>query len=302
MWRLLSDTFAAFWKDECPRLAAALAFYTVFALPALLTFTVMVAAAIVDRNQVTAQLRNQLQTAMGQAEAAQLEAILAHAQQPGQGLLAGVIGTGILLVSATGMLQELQTALNRAWRVQPDPRQGYWAFFQKRLISLALLLGTAGLLIAALVASWALAEFGKWIDPHLTHGISSQVIWALSGLVSLALVTVLTAAIFKYMPDARLAWSDVWVGALMTALLFVVGKLALGLYFASSAPASPYGAAGALALVLLWIYYCAQVLLLGAEFTRVWACQRGKKIRPEAGAQRTNPLEDKQAGQSIGCA
>jgi len=287
MWRVIQETFTEFWADECPRMAAALAFYTVFALPALLTFTILVAASVVDREQITSRLNSHLQEAMGPAEAQQLQDLLAQAQQPGRGWWAGLIGVVVLVVSATGALEELQTALNRAWRVAPNPQHsGYKALVWKRLISLALLIGIAGLLLASLVAGWALALFGEWIGLHLPSWLSTQAIWLLNSLISLGMVTVLIAAVFKFMPDVRLAWSDVWLGAAVTAVLFVVGKMALGLYFSTSAPASAYGAAGSLALVLLWIYYSAQVLLLGAEFTNVWARRRGRRVQPEAGAQR----------------
>ena len=287
MWRLIRATFTEFGRNECPRMAAALAFYAVFALPALLTFTVMVAAAVVDKDQITSRLDSHLREAMGPVGARQLLTLISQAQQPGQGLVAGLIGAAVLVVSATGALGELQTALNRAWRVEVDPkRNGRWSFLWKRLVSFALLLGIAGLLLASLVASWALAEFGEWTSSYLPDWMSGQAASALNALVSLALVTVLIAVIFKYMPDVRLAWSDVWLGAAITAILFVAGKTALGLYFALAAPASAYGAAGSLALVLLWIYYSAQALLLGAEFTHVWARRRGRVVQPEAGAKR----------------
>jgi membrane protein len=287
MWRVIKQTFAEFHADECPRMAAALAFYTVFALPALLGFTILVAASVVDREQITTRLRGHLREAMGPAEAKQVEALLVQAQQPGRGIVAGLISVVILVASATGALQELQTALNRAWRVTPDPkRSGYQALLWKRGISLALLVGIAALLLASLLASWALAEFSQWIRPYLPEWLSAQAIWLLNAALSLGMVTLLIAAIFKFMPDARLAWSDVLTGAAVTAVLFVAGKLALGLYFSTSAPASAYGAAGSLALVLLWIYYSAQVLLFGAEFTQVWSRRKGRRVQPEPGAQR----------------
>jgi membrane protein len=290
MWRVIRETFAEFGRDECPRMAAALAFYAVFALPALLTFTVMVAAAVVDREQITSRLDSHLREAMGPVGARQILALLAQAQQPGKGLVAGLIGVAVLVVSATGALGELQTALNRAWRVEADPqRGGWWSFLWKRLVSLALLLGIAGLLLASLVASWGLAEFSAWTQPYLPDWMSGRTAWALNTLLSLTLVTVLIAVIFKYMPDVRLAWSDVLLGAAVTAVLFVLGKTALGLYFALATPTSAYGAAGSLALVLLWIYYSAQAILLGAEFTQVWARRRGRIVQPEPGAKRAPP-------------
>jgi len=286
MWRLLADTFLAFWKHECPRLAAALAFYTVFSLPALLTFTVLIAATFASREAVTNRLSSHLEEAMGEDTAKQVTALLAQAQQPGRGLWATLMGLVVLVLGATGAMQELQTALNRVWAVQPDPQQGgRWAFLWKRLTSLAMLMGIAGLLLASLVASWAISYFGDWISARSPEWLSTNLIWVLNVLLSLGMITTLAAVIMKYMPDARLRWSDVWAGAIVTALLFVAGKIALGVYFAQAKPASAYGVAGSLALVLLWIYYSAQVLLLGAEFTHAWAERRGRRVRPEQGAR-----------------
>jgi membrane protein len=264
-----------------------LAYYTIFSLPALLTFTVLVAAMFVDRGAVTARLQGHLEEAMGKTGAEQLQSILAEVRMPGRGQWGWLLGTGILLVGATGAMGELQTALNRAWRVEADPKRGNrWAFLLKRLISLAMLLVVAALLLASLVASWALSEFNLWIEPNLPPWLSTHVVWGANTALSLTIVTLLVAAIFKFMPDARLSWTDVWAGALVTSLLFVAGKIALGQYLAVANPATAYGAAGSLALVLLWIYYSAQVLLLGAEFTRVLARRRGRHVAPEEGAKR----------------
>jgi membrane protein len=287
MWRLISDTFSKFWADECPRMAAALSFYTVFALPALLGFTILVAASVADRQQVMDRLRNHLHEAMTPDAARQVEQVVAQAQQPGWGTVAGLIGVAVLVVSASGALGELQSALNRAWGVRPDPQQsGYQALLWKRAISLLLLMGIGALLLASLLASWALATFSAWLAPHLPPWLSERAVWLLNAVVSLGLVTTLIAALFKYLPDVRLAWSDVWIGAAVTAVLFVAGKMALGLYFSTTAPASAYGAAGSLALVLLWIYYSAQVLLFGAEFTHVLSRSRGHQVAVEPGARR----------------
>jgi membrane protein len=190
----------------------------------------------------------------------------------------------VLLVGASGVLLELQTALNRAWGVQPEPHGGWRLFILKRVFSLGMLLGIAFLLLASLVASWLLAEFGAWIDAHAPAGLSSRVIWALNATLSLSIITLLFAAILKFVPDAQIAWSDVWAGAIATSVLFVLGKFGLGVYFSYADPTSAFGAAGSLALLLLWIYYSAMILFLGAEFTQVLAKSRGRRIVPETGA------------------
>jgi membrane protein len=287
MWRMLSDIFREFNEDECPRLAAALAYYTVFSLPALLIATITLAGVLVTREAATERLTVHIQETMGQNAAEQIQGILRKAQQPRQSWLAWVGGMAVLFFGATGVLQELQTALNRAWSVQPDPNQGAVRHFLiKRLLSLAMLLAIAFLLLVSLVASWLLAEFSTWIDDHAADWLTSRVVWTLNTCVSLTIITLLFAAILKFVPDAEVRWSDVWAGAIATSLLFVLGKVGLGVYLAWSDPTSAFGAAGSLALILLWIYYSAMILFLGAEFTQVLARRRGRHVAPERGATR----------------
>jgi membrane protein len=286
VWGILSQTFRAFFRDECPRLAAALAYYTFFSLPALLVAIVFIAGLIVDREAVAERLQAHFEETIGRDGAKQLTGILQNASQPRQSWHGWLVGTAMLLLGATGALQELQTAVNRAWHVEPDPHQGgLRTFFIKRLLSLALLLGIAFLLIASIAASWGLAAFGEWIDAQSVAWLSSRAMGWLHTLLSLAIITLLFAALLRFLPDAQVAWSDVWAGAILTALLFWLGQSVLGLYFAWSRPTSAYGAAGSLALVLLWIYYSALIFFLGAEFTHVLTERRGKRAAPVRGAR-----------------
>jgi membrane protein len=286
MWRVLSQAFAAFLEDECPRLAAALAYYLFFALPALLVAIVYIGGMLVDRQAVAERLQSHFEETIGKTGAEQMTAILQNASHPQRSLGGWLVGMGMLLLGATGALQELQTALNRAWGVEPDPNQPWLReFFLKRLLSLALLMGIALLLIASLAVSWGLAAFGQWIDAYTDVWISRHLMaWLHSGL-SLAIITVLFAALLRFLPDARVDWSDAWAGALVTALLFWLGQWLLGLYLAWSKPTSAYGAAGSLALVLLWMYYSGMIFFLGAEFTHALAEQRGKRRTPAPGAR-----------------
>jgi len=287
MWRVLSETFRGFVEDECPRLAAALAYYTFFALPALLVTIVYLGGLLVGQKAVEEQLTSHFEQTIGRAGAERMIAILHGASRPEQSWQGWIVGAGMLLLGATGALQELQTALNRAWRVKPDPRQGFLSgFFIKRLLSLALLLIIAMLLIASLAVSWGLAAFGEWIDAHPSLGLSSQVIGWLHTGVSVMIITTLLAAVLKFLPDARIKWSDVWLGAVATAVLFWLGQSVIGIYLAWSHPTSAFGAAGSLALVLLWMYYSAMILFLGAEFTHALAEHRGSLAQPARGARR----------------
>jgi membrane protein len=292
VWGILSQTLREFSRDECPRLAAALAYYTFFSLPALLVSIVFIAGLIVGREAIAERLRGHFEETIGRAGAEQMTAILQNASQPQQSWQGWIVGTGMLLLGATGALQELQTALNRAWRVEPDPRQGgLRKFFIKRLLSLALLLGIALLLIASLSVSWGLAAFGHWIDAHPTEWLPSRVIGWMHMLVSVVIIALLFAALLKFLPDAEVAWSDVWLGAIATTLLFWLGQWVIGLYLTWSHPTSAYGAAGSLALVLLWIYYSALIFFLGAEFTHVLAERRGKHVPPVSGARHADSAD-----------
>jgi membrane protein len=291
MWAVVSQTFREFYEDECPRLAAATAYYTFFALPALLVLIVMTAGIVLVNHDkdIEARLRSHFEETIGTEGAAEISKIvenarkLSHPKESGPGW---VVGIGMLLLGATGALQELQTALNRAWHVEPDPKQdGFKHFLIKRLISLALLLGIAVLLIASLAVSWGLTAFGHWIDTHPNVLLTSRVIAWLHTGVSVIIITILFAALFRFLPDAKVDWSDVWAGAIVTTVLFWIGQWGLGHYLAWSKPTSAYGAAGSLALVLLWMYYSAMIFFLGAEFTQVLAQKRGKRIVPIRGAR-----------------
>src|SRR5262245_30048047 len=285
MWSVLKKTADEFQQDECPRLAAALAFYPLFSLPALVLSVVSLAGLIVDRQAAGERLTNQIAETVGPAVAQQISAVLQQAKSPGQGWN-WLAGMGLLLVGASGALVEVQTALNRAWNVKPESRQiGWRGFIIKRLLSLAMLLSIAFLLLVSLVISWLLSEFVNWIAAHAPAWLSTGAVQVGNVALSLLIIALLFAAIFKFVPDARLGWSDVWSGAIAAALLFVVGKSGMALYLAWSNPATAFGAAGSLALVLIWIYYSALVLFLGAEFAQVLNQHRGKVVLPQAGAR-----------------
>jgi membrane protein len=293
MWQVIRQTFSEFVEDECPRLAAALAYYAIFSLPALLALIVAVAGMFASQEQVAGRLTAYMQQTMGDTGAKQIETMLQEAGKPGRGLVGSLVGIVTLVAGATGVLIELQTALNRAWKVEPDKNQGgIRSFFMKRVLSLAMVLGIAFLLLVSLVASWLLSEFSGYVREWSPAWMSQGLVHAIDLGVSLAIITLLFAALLKYLPDVRLAWADVWAGAVLTSILFVVGKFALGTYLGFSDPTTAFGAAGSLALVLLWIYYSSMIFFLGAEFTQVLAKSRGKAPRPEPGAhemQRTVP-------------
>lgn len=283
-FQLVKKSAQDFGEDECPTSAAALAYSTVFALPPLLILILMLVGAFVSRAEVQDALSGQVGSMIGPDGARTIQTMITQAKQPGGGAVATILGVAALVLGATGAFMQLQGALNRAWEVKPDPKSGGLKnFIFKRVLSIGMVLVIAFLLLVSLALSAALTAVGGAVG-HLIPGASSVVIGILQTLVSLVVVTLLFGAIFKVLPDARIAWRDVWVGALVTAVLFEIGKWAIGLYLGNSNPGKAYGAAGSLAVLLVWIYYTAMIVLFGAEFTETWATERGSGIEPEEGA------------------
>ncbi|HYH79408.1 MAG TPA: YihY/virulence factor BrkB family protein [Longimicrobium sp.] len=284
-FQLVKKSAKDFSEDECPRMAAALAYYTVFALPPMLILIMMLVGAFVSRETVQEALSGQMGAMLGQDGARTVGTMVNQSKQPeGGGAIGTIMGIAALVLGATGAFMQLQGALNTAWGVKPDPEAGgIKNFIFKRLLSVGMVLSIAFLLLVSLALSAALTAVGGAVGA-LIPGASAVVIGILQTLVSTAVVTLLFAAIFKVLPDAKIAWRDVWVGALVTAVLFEVGKWAIGLYLGNSNPGKAYGAAGSLAVILVWIYYTAMIVLFGAEFTETWATERGSGVEPDKGA------------------
>ncbi|HUG93188.1 MAG TPA: YihY/virulence factor BrkB family protein [Planctomycetaceae bacterium] len=273
-----------FAKDDCASMAAALAYYAVFSMPGLLVIVVWVAGMAFDPQQVRDRIGGEIREVVGSDGGEQVETMLEHAERPERSTPMAVIGIAALLFGATGVLAQLQTSLNRAWRVKPDPHSGgLKQFVLKRILSLAMVLVIGFLLLAALVVTAAVSAVSQRVLPG---SWSAPLLLVANFAVDLVVVTLLFAAMYKVLPDAQIAWRDVWVGAGVTAVLFVAGKFALGFYLGRSNVGSAYGAAGSLALILVWVYYSGLIVLLGAEFTQVWARRYGTEIQPAAGAVR----------------
>ena len=285
---LIKETVSDFLKDDCMDSAAALSYYTIFSLPAILVLLLMLVSSIMNPSDVRGGLESQLQALMGPSAGDQIRTIIQQAEQrPSNGLIPTILGIAGLLFGATGAFGQLQKALNRAWNVEPDPHQGgIKNFLSKRVFSFGMILVVAFFLLVSLVVSAALSGLGDRLGNFLPAGLSGAVLQVLNLVISLAVVTLLFGALFKVMPDAKISWRSVWVGAGVTAVLFVLGKFLIGFYLGQSNPGQAYGAAGSLAVVLLWVYYSTIILLFGAEFTETWAERRGRGIEPEPGAVR----------------
>jgi membrane protein len=279
IWILIKQTVAEWREDKASRLGAGLAYYTTLSLAPLLVVVIAVAGLVFGAEAARGQIVAQFADAIG-PEAAELieSALVKAAGEQGTGILATIIGIVTLLLGATGVFGHLQDALNTIWEVAPRPGRGLRAILRKRVVAFTMVLAVGFVLLVAQVLSAGIAAVNTWLGGWLP--VPGIVLQAVSLIVSFAAVTFLFALIFKYVPDVRIAWRDVWIGAAVTALLFAVGKELIALYLATSSVGSAYGAAGTLLAVLVWIYYAAQILFLGAEFTQVYATQRGSHVQP----------------------
>lgn len=283
-WQVWTKTFDGFWSDKVPRLGAALAFYTTFSVAPLLTLAVAIASRFFGADAVQGQLKRELIEFFGKDGAAGLQAMVAAAaKEDGTGSMSSVLGLIALIFGATGVFVELKDSMNTIWGVQPREEVGWWRLVADRAASFAMILSIAFLLLVSMILSTTISAIGSWATIPL---VSTQLT---DFLVSTIVVTLLFTLIFRYLPDARIRWADVWIGALMTSLLFAVGKQLIGLYLGKTALTSAYGAVGSLMIFLLWTYYSSQILFLGAEFTKAFAAMRGRSISPLPIAQASEP-------------
>lgn len=279
IFSLLKEAFKEWQEDEALQLGAALAYYTVFSVAPMLLVVIAVAGLVFGREAVQGQLDNQIQGLVGAQGADAIQAMVANAGKHGGGAWATVVAVATILFGATGVFTQLQTTLNHIFDVKAKPGQGLKGLLHARAAAFGMLLGIGFLLLVSLVISAALAAAGNYLL-RVFPG-AEFLLQALNFVVSLAVITVLFAMIFRFLPDVKIAWRDVWFGAAVTALLFTIGKTLIGLYLGNSSVASVYGAAGSLVVVLLWAYYSSQILFFGAELTEVWARHRGAHIVPD---------------------
>ena len=282
------------WVDDyAPSMGAALAYYTLFSLAPLLIIVIAVSGMVFGQEAAQGEIVVQLRGIMGEEGAVAVQGILKAAREPAQGIVATIVGIVVLLLGATAVFGELQSALDRIWRVPaPDGESGIWHLLRTRLLSFGLVLGLGFLLVVSLVVSAALAALGKWWGGWFEGW--DVVLEILNFAVSFGIFTLLFAMIYKIMPRARISWRDVWTGAAVTALLFTVGKVLIGLYLGKSGLASGFGAAGSLVVLLAWVYYSAQIFLFGAEYSWVYANRCGSHVQnPDPGDARAVPSQSR---------
>jgi membrane protein len=290
---LAKETVTRWTEDKSSTLAAALAYYALFSLAPLVLIAVAVAGLVFGQQAAEGQLYAQLAGLLGDVTAKALQELVANLhQEQGGGVIATIVGLATLLFGATGVFAQLQDSMNTIWKAKPPITNGILDFLRVRLLSFSMVLGVGFLLLVSLVLSALLAAVGDYLGGFLPGGVA--VTHALNAMVSLVVVTLLFAMIYKLLPDTYVAWRDVWLGALVTSLLFTVGKFAIGFYLGKASVASSYGAAGSVVILLLWVYYSALILYFGAEFTHVYSMRHGSRRAATA-----TPVPDRREGRNL---
>jgi membrane protein len=275
-WSLAKESVLAWLDDYAPSMGAALAYYTVFSMGPLLIIVIAVAGLVFGEAAAQGEVVGQLREVLGVEGALAVQGVLKSVSNPSHGMIATIVSVAVLLVGATSVLAELQSALDRIWKVPAvHENRGAWNFIRVRLWAFGMVLGLGFLLLISLVISAAIAALGKWWAGWFGGWL--LLVQVINFVVSFAIITGAFAMIYKFLPRVTVAWRDVWIGATVTALMFSVGKFLIGLYLGRSSVASGFGAAGSLVVLLIWVYYSAQIFLLGAEFTRLYAHQRGSR-------------------------
>jgi membrane protein len=282
-WTLLKETASEFSEDKVTQLGAALAYYTALSIAPLLVISLTIAGQVFDESAARGELQSQLQSLVGADGAKAAEQMIESANKPTEGIIATTLSFIILIFGASGVFGQLQQSLNTIWEVQPKSGRGIWGVIRDRFLSMTMVLGIAFLLLVSLVLSAALTALGTIFDklPESVAWLSQAAHFGVSFLV----IALLFAMMFKYLPDVKIKWRDVALGAIITALLFTIGKFAIGLYLGHSAMASSYGVAGSFVVLLVWVYYSSLILFFGAEFTQVYANRYGSRIVPAENAE-----------------
>lgn len=281
--KLLKETWQQWQDDKASRIAAALAYYTVFSISPLLIIAIAIAGAVFGQQNAQDQITEQLTQLVGEDGVKPIVLALNNMSQPKIRGIASLISIGILILGASGIFAQLQDALNTIWKVKPQPGRGILIFVRKRIFSFLMVLAISFLLMLSLFLSAVVSALSKYEIDFLP---GSMILWKnLDFLLSLGLVTFMFGLMFKYVPDVKIAWKDVVVGAVITAVLFLFGKFLLGMYLSKGTLGSAYGAAGSLIVFLAWVYYSAQIILLGAEFTQVYTRLYGSKVRARRHSQ-----------------
>jgi membrane protein len=294
LWTVVKEAAQNWSGHKDARQGAALAYYSVFSLGPLIVIAIAIAGFFFGREAVAGQVASSITSLLGDTGAKAVQAMLAEASRPREGVLATILGLGLLVLAAVGVVVQLKDALNIVWEVKQTPQSGVWSFLCSYIVSFAAVLALGFLLLVSLLVTTILAAAGKYAAPY----IHEWMLHLVSILVSFSVITVLFAMMFKWLPDVRVDWYDVWLGAMLTAILFELGKSAIGFYIGKQGLESTYGAAASVIVVLIWVYYSSQIILMGAEFTHAFANQHGSKKTPAIRSSgRTTPANDLGTGE-----
>lgn len=301
-FKLLKDTYTSWSEREPFNNSVIIAYYTIFSLPGLLVIIINLAGSMFGTEAVTHQISGQISGMVGQDTAKDIESMIVKVNYSDGTVLSTILSIATLLFGATGVFYQLQQVLNKMWGVKPKPKGKIWKLIKDRVFSFGLILVVGFLLLVSLVLSAGLAAVSNWVSGFVAESLTF-VFSLLDIVVSVGMITFLFAAIFKFLPDAKIRWRDVWTGAFLTSVLFVIAKFALGLYFGNTNPGSAYGAAGTVILIMLWVSYAGLIILFGAEFTQTYANAYGRHVEPadsavstevETTRKRTAPSNQKQ--------
>lgn len=294
-WQIIRETASDWSEDNASRLAAALAYYSLLSLAPLLVIAVAVSGFFLGDEAARGQVVGELSAILGAEAAKGIQAIVASAQSPAAGMWSTIVGVVTLFIGASGVFGELQSSLNTVWEVKARPGLGFWRQVRIRFFSFTMVLGVAFLLLVSLILTTAVSAVGAKLSQAVALP-GGELLWqGVNALVSLFVIAGAFGLIFKFVPDVKVAWRDVWVGAMVTAVLFTLGKSLLGLYLGKAAVGSAYGAAGSIVALVVWVYYATQIFLLGAEFTQVQARRNGRQIEPSRYAVSIAPCVDQRA-------
>lgn len=283
-WKLLRETVSRWSEHKDAHLGAALAYYSVFSLGPLIVIAISIAGLAFGGEAVQGQVLGSLRTLLGETGTQAVEAMLKGAGRPYEGIVTTIVGVGTLLFAAIGVVVQLKDALNTVWEVETPPGAGIWRFARTYILSLAGVLALGFLLLVSMLLTAALSAAGKYVAPYLPEAALQLAGFA----ASFAVISLLFAMMFKWLPDAEVGWRDVWLGAILTAALFEVGKFLIGLYIGKQGLESTYGAAASIVVVLIWVYYSAQLVLMGAEFTNAYARRYGSQRTSSPDARRAD--------------
>jgi membrane protein len=300
-WAILKQTVLNFFQDDSISYASSIAFYTIFSLPAILIISLYIGATVYERDIVQTELVNQVGRLIGKESAAGIEQILINAALDSTGTIAKIVGIATLIFSATTVFISLQTSLNKIWGIKPKPERGFVKYIIDRLLSLAMVISLGFLLLVSLVVDTVLVVIQNSLS-NILAGWTLHIVTILNVLVSLSLITLIFALMFKVLPDAKIKWKDVWVGSLITTAFFALGKYLIGFYLGNSSVNSAYGAAGSLVIILIWVYYSTVIFLFGAELTSVYAEETGSEIIPYEHAVKFQMVElekDTEKGETV---